>query len=60
MSGPRPPPGLLDDSDADATLYTETSCGGDHDWLTFTSKKLYTNAFIVSPGPPPKVVVKQS
>jgi hypothetical protein len=57
---PNPPPGLLDESDADAAQYIETSSGGDHGWLTFTSKKLYTNAFIVLPGPPRKVVVKQS
>jgi hypothetical protein len=46
-----PPPGLLD-----VSQYIETSSGGDEAWLTFTSKKLYTNAFIVSPGPPRKVV----
>jgi hypothetical protein len=49
-----PPPDLLDVSNS--TQYIETSSGGDGDWLTFTSKKLYTNAFIVSPGPPQKVV----
>ena len=55
MSSPStsPPPGLLDESDA--TQYIETSSGGDHGWLTYASKKLYTNAFIVSPGPPQKV-----
>lgn len=53
-----PPPGLLDQN---GVQYKETSSGGDHDWLTFTSKKLYTNAFVVSPGPPRKVtlVMKQ-
>lgn len=51
-----PPPGLLDVSDP--IQYIETSSGGDGDWLAFTSKKLYTNAFIVSPGPPQKVVSK--
>jgi hypothetical protein len=45
-----PPPGLLD-----VSQYIETSSGGDEAWLAFTSKKLYTNAFIVSPGPPRKV-----
>jgi hypothetical protein len=49
-----PPPGLLDVSNQ--AQYIETSSGGDGDWLAFTSKKLYTNAFIVSPGPPQKVV----
>jgi hypothetical protein len=48
-------PGLLDESDVDVAQYVETSSGGDHGWLTFTSKKLYTNAFIVLPGPPRKV-----
>jgi hypothetical protein len=48
------PPGLLDVSNP--TQYIETSSSGDGDWLAFTSKKLYTNAFIVSPGPPQKVV----
>ena len=50
---PSPAPGLLDESDV--AQYVETSSGGDYDWLTFTSKKLYTNAFIVLPGPPRKV-----
>jgi hypothetical protein len=49
------PPGLLDDSDSQCQ-YVETSSGGDHEWLDFTSIKLYTNAFIVLPGPPRKVV----
>lgn len=49
------PPGLLEDP-ASQVQYIETSSGGDHDWLTFVSKKLYTNAFIVSPGPTQKVV----
>ena len=49
-----PPPGLQDVSNP--AQYIETSSGGDSDWLAFTSKKLYTNAFIVSPGPPQKVV----
>ena len=48
-----PPPGLLDASNP--VQYTETSSGGDEAWLAFTLKKLYTNAFIVSPGPPRKV-----
>jgi hypothetical protein len=47
------PPGLLDVSNP--VQYIETSSGGDGAWLAFTSKKLYTNAFIVSPGPPRKV-----
>ncbi|KAH9985601.1 hypothetical protein BJV77DRAFT_1031733 [Russula vinacea] len=47
-----PPPGLLD-----VSQYIETSSGGDEAWLTFTSKKLYTNAFIVSPGPPRKILL---
>lgn len=53
-----PPPGLLDVTVdvSNLTQYIETSSGGDGDWLTFTSKKSYTNAFIVSPGPPQKVV----
>jgi len=57
---PSPAPGLLDESDV--AQYIETSSGGDHGWLTFTSKKLYTNAFIVLPGPPRKVslLMKQS
>ncbi|KAF8489733.1 hypothetical protein F5888DRAFT_1796133 [Russula emetica] len=42
------PPGLLDVSNP--TQYIETSSGGDGDWLTFTSKKLYTNAFIILLG----------
>ncbi|KAI0251944.1 hypothetical protein BJV78DRAFT_1125567 [Lactifluus subvellereus] len=50
------PPGLSDDS-ASQVKYIETSSGGDHDWLTFVSKKLYTNAFIVSPGPPQKILL---
>lgn len=50
---PSPAPGLLDEPDV--AQYIETSSGGDYDWLTFTSKKLYTNAFIVLPGPPRKV-----
>lgn len=45
-----PPPGLSNPAQC-----TETSSGGDDAWLAFTSKKLYTNAFIVSPGPPRKV-----
>lgn len=45
-----PPPGL-----SNPAQYTETSSGGDDAWLAFASKKLYTNAFIVSPGPPRKV-----
>lgn len=49
-----PPPGVLDESNP--VQYIETSSGGDGDWLAFNSKKLYTNAFIVSPGPPQKVV----
>ncbi|KAH9990946.1 hypothetical protein BJV74DRAFT_772425 [Russula compacta] len=49
-----PPPGLLDQN---GVQYKETSSGGDYDWLTFTSKKLYTNAFIVSPGPPRKILL---
>jgi hypothetical protein len=49
-----PPPGLQDVSNA--AQYIETSSGGDGDWLAFTSKKLYTNAFIVLPGPSQKVV----
>jgi hypothetical protein len=49
-----PPPGLQDVSNP--AQYIETSSGGDGDWLAFTPKKLYTNAFIVSPGPPQKVV----
>ena len=48
-----PPPGLLDVSNP--VQYTETSSGGDDAWLAFTVKKLYTNAFIVSSGPPRKV-----
>jgi len=48
-----PPPGLLDVSNP--VQYTETASGGDGDWLSFTSTKLYTNAFIVLPGPPRKV-----
>jgi hypothetical protein len=46
------PPGLLDSQ----TQYVETSSGGDQEWLTITSKKLYTNAFIVLPSSPRKVV----
>ena len=48
-----PPPGLLDVSNP--VQYIETSSGGDGDWLAFSSTKLYTNAFIVSPDPPQKV-----
>ncbi|KAI9511618.1 hypothetical protein F5148DRAFT_1169213 [Russula earlei] len=50
-----PPPGVFDDSNV--VQYIETSSGGDHVWLPFTSKKLYTNAFIVSPGPPRKILL---
>ena len=46
------PPGLLDPQ----IQYVETSSGGDQEWLTITSQKLYTNAFIVLPGSPRKVV----
>jgi hypothetical protein len=49
------PPGLLDGLDSQIQ-YVETSSGGDQGWLTITSKKLYTNAFIVLPGSPRKVV----
>jgi len=47
---------LLDESNV-VNEYIETSSGGDHSWLDFTSKKLYTNAFIVSPGPPQKILL---
>lgn len=46
------PPGLTRDSQLE---YIETSSGGESDWLTFTSTRLYTNSFIFSPGPPRKV-----
>jgi hypothetical protein len=47
------PPGLLDMSNR--VQYIETSSGGGGAWLAITSKKLYTNAFIVLSGPPRKV-----
>ncbi|KAH9974060.1 NUDIX hydrolase domain-like protein [Lactifluus volemus] len=47
------PPGLLDSQ----TQYVETSSGGDQEWLTITSKKLYTNAFIVLPSSPRKILL---
>ena len=53
-----PPPGLQDVSNP--AQYIETSSGGDGDWLAFPPKKLYTNAFIVSAGPPQKVVSNQT
>ena len=48
-----PPPGLTRDSQLE---YIETSSGGERDWLTFSSTRLYTNSFILSPGPPQKVI----
>lgn len=48
------PPGLTRNSQLE---YIETSSGGDCDWLTFTSTRLYTNSFIFSPGPPQKVIL---
>jgi hypothetical protein len=47
-------PGLPQNSQLE---YIETYSGGECDWLTFSSTRLYTNSFIVSPGPPQKVVI---
>ncbi|KAI0305168.1 hypothetical protein B0F90DRAFT_1625355 [Multifurca ochricompacta] len=49
------PPGLP--SESLHVRYAETSSGGDHDWLPVISTKLYTNAFIISPGPPQKILL---
>ncbi len=48
------PPGLTRDPQLE---YIETSNGGEHDWMTFSSTRLYTNSFIISPGPPQKVII---
>ncbi|KAI9458837.1 NUDIX hydrolase domain-like protein [Lactarius psammicola] len=48
------PPGLTRDPQFD---YIETSSGGEHDWLTFSSTRPYTNSFIISPGPPQKILL---
>ncbi|KAH9053179.1 hypothetical protein EDB87DRAFT_1653153 [Lactarius vividus] len=48
------PPGLTRDPQL---KYIETSSGGEHDWLTFSSTRLYTNSFILSPGPPQKILL---
>ncbi|KAF8271888.1 hypothetical protein EI94DRAFT_1678835 [Lactarius quietus] len=54
MLGASLPPGLTQNSQLE---YTETSSGGECDWLTFSSMRLYTNSFIVSPGPPQKILL---
>ncbi|KAI0264682.1 hypothetical protein BC834DRAFT_826240 [Gloeopeniophorella convolvens] len=57
------PPGLLPSadhpshSDGSHPSYTESSSGGDHEWLPFQHRKLYTNAFILSSGPPAKILL---
>ncbi|KAH9000764.1 hypothetical protein EDB86DRAFT_3041809 [Lactarius hatsudake] len=48
------PPGLTRDPQLE---YIVTSSGGEHDWLTFSSTRLYTNSFILSPGPPQKILL---